>query len=229
MRILVVEDDYITREAIKNCLLSEGYQVELAENGKLGVEAWRKGDFSLVCLDIMMPEMNGYEVCRRIRDDDEYVPILFLSAKREEIDVVLGLEMGADDFIGKPFGKHEFLARIKTVIRRSRLAPTTGQASFQMGAICVYPDELRARRGSDEVIELSPREVSILTLMYQSKEKPVTRDRFLDVCWGLDYEYSRTLDTHIANLRKKIEYDPTKPRIIQTVRGVGYKYSESVS
>ena len=229
MKVLVIEDDDITREAVEHCLISDGYEVVIAKDGEAGLEAWLADKFTLVCLDIMMPKMNGYDVCKKIRETDKATPILFLSAKREEIDIVLGLEMGADDFVGKPFGKHEFLARVKAAIRRSQMIRQQGLPAdnkFLLKDLTVFPDELKASRVEGETIELTPREVKILHLLYSNKGKVVSRDTMLDQCWGVDYAYSRTLDTHIANLRKKIEISPSSPDIILTVRGIGYRYME---
>ncbi len=227
MKILIAEDDPVTLDSIDACLESEGFSTLLAKNGKVAVQLWETEKPDLVCLDIMMPEMDGYEVCRRIRDTDKTLPILFLSAKNEEIDVVVGLELGADDFIRKPFGKHELLARIRSVLRRSQTA-TNGRSpsKFQIGKdLTVYPSRLLAVRNSTgEEIDLSPREISILTYLHQHRGEAVHRDQLLDHCWGLDYyPESRTLDQHIVKLRKRIEFDPANPTLVETVRGIGYR------
>ncbi len=227
MKILIAEDDPVTLESIDACLQSEGFSTCLAENGEVAVQHWESEKPDLVCLDIMMPKLDGYEVCRRIRSDDKAVPILFLSAKNEEIDVVVGLELGADDFIRKPFGKHELIARIRSALRRAE-ASTNGHATskFRINEeLTIYPAQLRAVRNSDGgEIELSPREISILTLLHQHKGEAVHRDKLLDHCWGLDYfPESRTLDQHIVKLRKRIELDPACPTLIETVRGIGYR------
>ncbi len=227
MKILIAEDDPVTLDSIDACLQSEGFSTCLAVNGKIAVELWESEEPDLVCLDIMMPELDGYDVCRRIREADKTLPILFLSAKNEEIDIVVGLELGADDFIRKPFGKHELIARIRSALRRSE-ALTNGKANseFQIGGdLTVYPSRLLVMRNStDEEIDLSPREISILTLLHQHTGEAVHRDQLLDHCWGLDYyPESRTLDQHIVKLRKKVEFDPITPSIIETVRGIGYR------
>jgi len=171
----------------------------------------------------MMPEIGGYEVCRQIRSTDSQIPIIFLSAKSEEVDVVLGLELGADDFVRKPFGRRELLARIRAALRRAASRRPVPR-SFKMRDLIIYPDELRAVRGKRE-IELSPREAKLLSILYENAGKPVSRDTFLDRCWGMEYyPESRTLDQHMATLRKLIERDSSKPEIIETVRGVGYRY-----
>jgi DNA-binding response OmpR family regulator len=223
MTILIADDDPITLEALSACLRGDGYTTVLAGDGHAALEAWRSHTPDLLCLDIMMPRMDGYEVCRLVRAVDPSVPILFLSAKSEEVDVVVGLRLGADDFIRKPFGKHELLARVRAALRRGQ-RPSRASSSFQLRDLVVYPKQLRAvRDGCD--IDLSAREVSILVVLHEHRGEAVTRDALLDRCWGLDYyPESRTLDQHIANLRKRIERDPAAPEIIESVRGVGYRF-----
>jgi two-component system, OmpR family, alkaline phosphatase synthesis response regulator PhoP len=223
MKILVADDDPITRESLDACLKLEGFDVILAQDGAEALKLWRKHRPELLCLDIMMPHTSGYEVCREVRASQPDVPILFLSAKSEEIDVVVGFQLGADDFIRKPFGKHEFLARLRVAIKRSRPA-ANARRSFTMRDLVVYPLELRAERRGVE-IELSPREIAILELLYQRAGEVVDRNALLDHGWGLNYfPESRTLDQHISKLRKRIELDPLDPQIIETVRAAGYRF-----
>ncbi len=223
MKILVADDDPVTLDALAECLRGEGFDALPARHGAEALALIETHRPAVVCLDIMMPQLDGYEVCRRVRARDKATPVLFLSAKNEEIDVVVGLELGADDFLRKPFGKHEFLARVRAALRRAGPRSTPSRR-LQMGDLTVFPDELRATRGPAG-IDLSPREAALLTLLHEQAGKPVPRDTFLDRCWGLDYyPDSRTLDQHIAVLRKKIEADPARPAIIETVRGVGYRF-----
>jgi DNA-binding response OmpR family regulator len=223
MKILIADDDPVTLETLRDCISSEGYQPLAAADGAAALEVWKAHHPDLLCLDIMMPGIDGYEVCRRIRHSDAEVPVIFLSAKSEEIDVVVGLKLGADDFIRKPFGKHELMARIGAVLRRAR-SYARERRSFLMRDLLVYPRELRAERDGQE-IELSPREASILELLHSRAGEVVTRDALLDHCWGIDYmPESRTLDQHIAKLRKRIERDPENPQIIETIRGAGYRF-----
>ncbi len=223
MKILVADDDPVTLEALTECLRGEGFEAFSARHGAEALASIDAHRPDLICLDIMMPEMDGYDVCRRVRVRDKATPVLFLSAKNEEIDVVVGLELGADDFLRKPFGKHEFLARVRAALRRSRPRATPSRR-LEMGDLTVFPDELRATRGQTS-IDLSPREAAILALLHEHAGRPVHRDTFLDRCWGLDYyPDSRTLDQHIAVLRKKIEADPAQPAIVETVRRVGYRF-----
>ncbi len=223
MKLLLADDDPITLDALHACVESEGFTALLARDGREALALWEKHRPDLLCLDIMMPEVDGYEVCRRVRASDSQVPVLFLSAKSEEIDVVVGLQLGADDFIRKPFGKHELLARIRSVLRRAQSHAVPAR-SFVLHDLVVYPRELRAERAGTSV-DLSPREVSILELLHERGSEVVDRDTILNRCWGLDYfPESRTLDQHIAKLRKHIEVDPSSPTIIETVRGAGYRH-----
>src|SRR4051812_16851239 len=225
MTILLADDDPITLETLEACLAPEGFSTLLASDGKEALALWEKHRPDLLCLDIMMPNVDGYEVCRRIRARDPNVPVLFLSAKSEEIDVVVGLQLGADDFIRKPFGKHELLARLHSALRRSRKENAgTSARNFVLHDLTVFPLELRATRGVAD-LELTPREVSILQTLHDHAGEVVTRDTLLDRCWGVSYfPESRTLDQHIAKLRRKIEPDAEHPHIIETVRGVGYRH-----
>ncbi|MEY4482882.1 MAG: hypothetical protein RL693_334 [Verrucomicrobiota bacterium] len=223
MKVLIAEDDPIMLETLSTCIRADGFEVISARHGKEALDLWRLHRPDLLALDIMMPEMDGYEVCRQIRAIDQTTPILFLSAKNEEVDVVVGLELGADDFIRKPFTRGEVMARIRAALRRHRSGSPANQ-SFRLSDLVVWPEELRAERAG-RTLELTPREVSMLTLLRDHANKPVTRDLFLDRCWGQDYfPDSRTLDQHIATLRKKIEIDAANPQIIETVRGVGYRF-----
>jgi DNA-binding response OmpR family regulator len=225
MTVLLADDDPITLDALAACLEPEGFLTLRACDGEEALALWRQHQPDLVCLDIMMPRMDGYEVCRRIRASDAAVPVLVLSAKSEEIDVVVGLQLGADDFIRKPFGKHELLARLHAALRRSRKGDARQPArACTLHDLTVFPLELRASRdGAD--IELTPREVAILQTLHDHAGEVVARDALLDRCWGVSYfPESRTLDQHIAKLRKKIEHDAENPQIIETVRGVGYRH-----
>jgi DNA-binding response OmpR family regulator len=227
MKVLVVEDDALTRKGLLEVLLGEGYEVVEAADGAEAMTVFENERPDFVCLDVMMPGLDGYEVCRRIRTEDDAVPIVFISAKGEEIDRVVGLELGADDFITKPFGVREVVARIRAVTRRclaTRTRLRSASVAFQMGDLEIAPDELRARRG-DQTLDLSLREVKILELLCRNRGRVVDRDTLFNHCWGVDYlPSSRTLDQAISQLRKKIEIDAKNPSIIRTVHGVGYRY-----
>jgi len=230
MRALVAEDDLYTRQALLAILEDDGWTVTGAADGTEAVAAFGADTFDLVCLDVMMPGKSGYDVCRAIRKTDQRVPVLFISAKSEEIDKVLGLELGADDFVVKPFGVREVLARVHALVRRAALngetepAAAGGGAEFSFGPWRILPAELRAWNGTVR-IDLVPRELSMLKLLASKKGQVVNRVQFFRECWELEHPpLSRTLDQHIAGLRKKIERDPASPRLIRTVQGVGYRY-----
>lgn len=229
MKILIAEDDLYTREGLIDILEGEGFQVVAAENGTRAIELFKSENPDCICLDIMMPEINGYDVCKAIRKIDLHVPVIFLSAKSEEIDKVLGLELGADDYISKPFGVREVIARIRAVTRRSynsqnKLSEKTKFTDFTIADLMVYPAELKAVK-SKLTIELSPRDIRILKLFSRNKGKVLDRDTIYNAGWGLSHmPNSRTLDQHISQLRKKIENDPGKPEIIRTVHNAGYRY-----
>lgn len=223
MTILLAEDDAVTRDAVAELLEGEGHQVHVAKDGREALALWSAHRPGLVLLDIMMPHASGYEVCRTIRREDRRTPVMFLSAKSEEVDVVLGLELGADDFLRKPFGKHELLARVRAILRRHE-EPHDGGEVLSFGDWSVFPKRLVARRGDREV-ELTVREVKLIALLAKRRGEVVTRDELLNECWGLEYyPESRTLDQHVLNLRKKIEADPSRPLLIETVRGAGYRF-----
>ncbi|MCB9640468.1 MAG: response regulator transcription factor [Myxococcales bacterium] len=231
MKILIAEDDPHIRAGIVEIFEDEGYTPLEASDGIEAIELFEKKSPDFVILDIMMPRCNGYDVCRAIRKKNTQVPVIFLSAKSEEIDKVLGLELGADDYISKPFGVKELVARVRALLRRVQIpAPTSDPSNpittppFTMQDLQILPDALRAKREEQE-IELSLRDLQILTLLHQQQGKVVDRNTLFDICWGIHYApNSRTLDQHISQLRKKVELDPRSPTIIRTVHGVGYRY-----
>jgi len=226
MKVLVAEDDIHIRQGLMDVLSNEGYTVLGAVDGTDALAQYESSDPDILCLDIMMPGINGYDLCKKIRQTDSHIPILFISAKSEEIDRVLGLELGADDFIVKPFGVREVVARIRAVTRRVALQQEhmDTPSSFTMGDLEVFPAELRAKRGGD-TIEISLRDTKILQLLHAHPGEAIARDKFFDHCWGLDHmPNSRTLDQHISQLRKRIENDPKCPVLIKTAQGVGYRY-----
>ncbi|GAA5129819.1 response regulator transcription factor [Luteolibacter yonseiensis] len=222
MTILIAEDDPVTREAVKELLEADGHHVIAAKNGLEAIATWKSQRPDIVLLDIMMPGASGYEVCRAIRSGDRRTPVVFLSAKSEEVDVVLGLELGADDFLRKPFGKHELLARVRAVLRRLE-EPAAGEM-MAFGPWRIHPKRLVAEKDGIR-IELTVREVKVIQILTRRRGEVVSRDELLNACWGLEYyPESRTLDQHILNLRKKIEDDPSRPVLIETVRGAGYRF-----
>ncbi|MCX7049861.1 MAG: response regulator transcription factor [Candidatus Sumerlaeota bacterium] len=236
MKVLVAEDDDHIRNGLIEILENEGYQAIPARDGPSALALFASQSPDFICLDIMMPKISGYDVCREIRKRGSTIPIIFITAKTEEVDRVLGLELGADDYILKPFGVREVLARIRAVTRRclqTRAAAVAGKEGgeltskpFRLGDLEILPSELRARRGKD-TIELSLRDLKILELFHQNSGKVLDRYAIFSQVWGWDHiPNSRTLDQHISQLRKRIERDPKHPAIIQTVHGVGYRYDE---
>ncbi len=228
MKVLIAEDDPNTLEGLTSVFRDEGYEVCAASDGARALSLFDSQRPQIVCLDVMMPKVNGFDVCRGIRKKDPNVPILFISAKSEEIDKVLGLELGADDFIVKPFGVQEVMARIRAITRRcfARGHGAEGPATreFEIGDLRVIVGELRALRGETE-IELGLRDTRILRFFAENRGLVLSRDQIFDQCWGTNYfPQSRSLDQHISQLRKRIERDPKNPLIIETVHGAGYRY-----
>ena len=229
-RILIAEDDPHIRDGLRDTLLSEGYEVVDVADGAKALAAVRAGGIDLALLDVMMPGMSGYDVCREIRRRNPHLPVVMLTAKGEEIDKVVGLELGADDYIVKPFGVRELLARLSAVLRRAaRPVSQAGglaalPAAFDFGAARIDSATFRGTLG-ERAVEFSPREMKIIEYFYERPGKVVSREDILAEVWGLDNPGgTRTLDQHIAQLRKKVETDPAHPQCITTVHGLGYRY-----
>ena len=221
IKILIAEDDRNIRAGLADTLELEGYEPVEAADGNAALAVYRECKPDLLLLDIMMPGLSGYEVCRRIREHDSFVPIIMLTAKSEEIDKVLGLELGADDYVTKPFGVRELLARIAARLRRrdrERGEPDES-AEFSFGPWTVEPTRLRASRHGESV-ELTPREIALLRLFAAHPGEALERDRILREVWEANFQCSRTLDQHLVSLRRKVE----PPRLIETVYGVGYRF-----
>ncbi len=226
MKVLIAEDDINILEGLQRLLEKEGYSVITASNGAIAVEKYSAEIPDFVILDIMMPELNGYDVCKQIRNSNATIPIIFLSAKSEEIDRVIGLELGADDFISKPFGTRELMARVRAVSRRAlrQSSEKSEQDSFAFGKMVVKPSELRIEKEGKQ-IDLGPRDIEILRLFVEYRGKVVNRNLLFDRCWGEEFFGStRTVDQHISQLRKKIEDNPKEPLYIVTVHGSGYRF-----
>jgi len=230
--ILVAEDDIHIRIGLTDTLESEGYQVIEADDGNEALDAFDRETPDLVLLDVMMPGKSGYDVCRAIRTKDALVPVIMLTAKGEEIDKVVGLKLGADDYITKPFGIHELLARIDAVLRRAKkfkrpAAEDKGKAPFAFAGFTVDPKRFKIS-GTDKSFDLSKRELEMLRLFAAHPGEVLDRNTILSRIWGVDYGgTTRTLDQHIAILRKKIEKKPATPAIITTVYGVGYRFESN--
>ena len=229
IKILIAEDEKPIREGLADLLESEGYKTVQAENGTEALDIYSSENIDLAMLDIMMPEKSGYDVCREIRKSDETLPIIFLTAKEEEIDKVVGLELGADDYIVKPFGVRELLARIKTVLRRSSIQDSgkyhSGKNAVLLFGDCKLDTVKFTLEKDSEVFSLSEKEVNLLSYFLSHENEVLSRDHLLDKFWGLEYTgTTRTLDQHIAKLRQKVEKNPSEPHHIITVHGTGYRF-----
>lgn len=230
-KILLAEDDPNIRLGLVATLESEGYAVTAAGDGAQALKLFPQDKFSLVILDVMMPKASGYEVCRALRAQGARVPILFLTAKGEEIDKVVGLKIGADDYVTKPFGVHELLARVEALLRRSRTtAVEQGSAAaalppvFRMGAAEIDRRKFTATVAG-RTSDLTARELRLAEVLAAHPGEVLTRDALLNAVWGIGYfGTTRTLDQHVAQLRKKVEAVPDEPRTILTVHGVGYRF-----
>ena len=233
IHILVAEDDDNIRTGLVDTLESEGYRVTPATDGKEAIDLFASEAFDLLLLDIMMPAKSGYDVCRVVRSTNEDIPVIMLTAKGEEIDKVIGLQLGADDYITKPFGVHELLARISAVLRRSQRKPKdpkeedAGPECFNFGMVEIDTRQYKVRR-EDNTFDISARELQLLKFFHSHPNEVLSRDRILNAVWGIEYGgTTRTLDQHVAQLRKKIELDPARPRFLTTVYGVGYRFDSS--
>ena len=229
---MVVEDDSTLLGVIKYNLVKEGYSAITASDGVQAIETARKERPDLVILDIMLPKLDGLEVCRILRHESN-IPIIMLTAKSEEIDKVVGLEIGADDYMTKPFSVKELMARIKALLRRSEMAGQQSDPSTtaHLSAIRAGDFEIDVERHTvscrGSTIELTPKEFDLLACLMRNKGRVMSRDHLLEKVWGYDFDgESRTVDVHIRWLRGKIEDDAAQPRHLITVRGVGYKFEE---
>jgi DNA-binding response OmpR family regulator len=222
-RILVVEDEPAIAMGLEDDLTMEGYQVEVAGDGLSASRRARESAFDLIVLDVMLPGKDGFEVCRELRRAGLRVPILVLTAKTQEAEKVMGLELGADDYVTKPFGTRELRARVKALLRRSKNGDE-GPACFTFGDV-----ELDSHRGELRVhgspVEVTQTEFKLLSFFVRCRGRILTRENLLDGVWGQDtFASARIVDNHIANLRRKIEPDPATPRYILNVRGLGYRF-----
>jgi len=225
-KILVVEDEQVLRQGIKDNLESEGYGVITAPDGKKGLQKAVKEDVDLVLLDVMLPGMDGFQVCKEIKLKKITLPVIMLTAKSKEADKILGLELGADDYVTKPYSVNELLARIRSVLRRveiHKVAKEKKIEGYEFGDIKLNFDKLEAHKGKKK-IKLSKREFDILAYLIKRKNEVVTRNDLLDVVWGYDvFPTTRTVDNFIARIRKQIEDKPARPKYIVSVRSAGYK------
>lgn len=225
-KILIVEDDPGIQMSLKDEFESEGYHVFAANDGEKGLKMIKEQKPDLIILDIMLPELDGYEVCKKLRREGDNTPIIMLTVKDKEIDKVLGLEFGADDYVTKPFSLRELLARVKSIFRRIE------DHSTEIHSYCIGETDLDFKKyeakKKGQKIDFTPLEFHMLRLFVMKKGQVITRDDFLDQIWGENnlVVSLRTIDSHIANIRKKIEEDPSNPKFITSIRGVGYKLND---
>ncbi|MFH2040995.1 MAG: response regulator transcription factor [Acidobacteriota bacterium] len=224
-KIQIVEDDPSILTGLEDLLSGEGYAVCTATDGSEALRVYEREKPTLILLDIMIPEKSGFDVCREIRKKDARTPILMLTAKGQEVDKVVGLELGADDYIVKPFGINELLARIRAHLRRSCAVPPEKKVTpIVFADVQIDPLSYRGRKG-DLAFSVTARELALLRFLIDHEGDVVERFTLLEAVWGIRYEgTTRTLDQHIAKLRRKIEDDPSKPRFIQTVYSLGYRF-----
>jgi two-component system alkaline phosphatase synthesis response regulator PhoP len=226
-RILVVEDEPGIALGLEDDLKMEGYEVEVTGDGAVASRRARETVFDLILLDVMLPGKDGFEICRELRRAGLRMPILMLTARTQEAEKVMGLELGADDYVTKPFSTRELRARIKALLRRAAVPQEPGMECYCFGNVEV--DFGRGElRNNGKAVELTPIEFKLLTLFIRSAGRVLSRDRLLSGAWGADtFASDRIVDNHIANLRRKIEPDPANPRYLRNVRGMGYIFEGS--
>ncbi len=223
-RVLVVEDDEAMAVALRDGFDYEGFEVSVARDGETGLKQARAISPGLIILDVMLPKRSGLDICKQLRAEGNNVPIIMLTARGQEIDKVLGLKLGADDYITKPFSFLELMARVEAVLRRAG-GPQQRMESYNFGDVVINFKRCQATKGGKPV-ELSPRELELMRFFVEHRGEVVTRDQLLDSVWGYDnMPYTRTVDMHIAKLRKKIEDRPNDPKFIVTVHRLGYKFT----
>ena len=223
-KILVVEDEQDLLKGLEINLVKEGYRVLKASRGDTAVSLAIKESPHLILLDVMLPGMSGLDVCREVRRKGLDMPIIMLTARAAEVDRVVGLEIGADDYVTKPFSLPELLARIRARLRRQPAQATQGPARYRLGDVEVDFEKFTARR-KGKPLELTPKEFDMLRLFIRHRGEVLTRDRMLNEIWGYEaYPSTRTVDNHILKLRQKVEPDPANPRFILSIYGEGYKF-----
>jgi len=223
-KILIVEDEESVLDPLELLLTKEGFSIETARDGKEALEQFAKTNPDLILLDLMLPEISGTEVCRQIRLKSQ-VPIIMLTAKDTEVDKVVGLELGADDYVVKPYSKAELVARIKAVLRRKGSDSTNEQSGSITAGPVVIDVERHQVSINDQLISLPLKEFELLEFLVRNSGRVLTRTQLIDRVWGSDYfGDTKTLDVHVKRLRAKIEKDPANPLYIQTIRGLGYKF-----
>jgi DNA-binding response OmpR family regulator len=226
-RILIVEDERAVARGLEYALTSEGFSVMVAETGQRALELANRQDYHLILLDLRLPNLSGFDVCRQLRAEGRRMPILMLTARDEELDKVLGLELGADDYVVKPYSLRELLSRIRALLRRAYgdLATAAEHERVAFDGIVVDLERLQVFRGGC-LVDLTPTEFRLLRYLVTNPDRPLSRDALIEAVWGYDSSIGtgRTVDVHIRHLREKLEDDPSHPRWLVTVRGIGYKF-----
>ena len=222
-RILIVEDEESVLDPLELLLSKEGFTIETARDGREALEKFAKTNPDLILLDLMLPEVSGTEVCRQIRAKSQ-VPIIMLTAKDTEVDKVVGLELGADDYVTKPYSKAELVARIKAVLRRRGDTDVSDSSVISAGPVVIDVERHQVKI-NNELIAFPLKEFELLEFLVRNSGRVLTRTQLIDRVWGSDYfGDTKTLDVHVKRLRAKIESDPANPVYIQTIRGLGYKF-----
>ncbi|EJV6864804.1 response regulator transcription factor [Listeria monocytogenes] len=223
VKILVVDDEASIVTLLQFNIEKAGFDVVTAEDGRTGYELALSEKPDLIVLDLMLPEMDGIEVTKKLRQDKVNVPILMLTAKDEELDKIIGLELGADDYMTKPFSPREVVARIKAILRRTEEITEDSEATILIGDLKILPDSYEVYL-QDDLLDLTPKEFELLLFLANHRGKVFSRDQLLDTVWNYDYVgETRIVDVHVSHLRDKIELDTKQPKYIKTIRGFGYK------
>ena len=224
-RILLVEDEERLLEVVKLNLELEGYSITTAINGKQALERFHQERFDLILLDVMLPQMDGFSVCRSIRLENRKVPILFLTAKNSAQDRVMGLKIGGDDYLVKPFDLEELLLRVQRLLERSNTETKVGSAQYEFDGMAIYFDRHQVKDYSGEILDIGKKESMLLRLLVERDGETVSREEMLDLIWGIDvYPSTRTIDNFILNFRKYFESDPKNSKYFHSIRGVGYRF-----
>lgn len=228
IRVLLVEDETSLADTIKLNLELEGYHVVVAGDGKKALKTFKSARFNLVILDVMLPEMDGFTVCESIRLDNPDVPVLFLTAKNTSNDRIMGLKMGADDYLTKPFNLEELLLRVSNLIKRGMRQAGVIINSYSINGYKVNFSQMEIITPQGEMVNLTKKENLLLKLLVEKKNEVVSREHILETVWGYDiYPSTRTIDNFIVTFRKYFEPDPSNPKYFQSVRGIGYKFVEN--
>ncbi|WP_271852326.1 response regulator transcription factor [Planococcus maritimus] len=231
-KLLIIEDEHSIATLLSYNLVQAGYETIIANDGKQGYDLAMSEKPDLIVLDLMLPSMDGVEVCKSLRQQKVNTPIIMLTAKGDEFDKVLGLELGADDYMTKPFSPREVVARIKAVLRRAETSPVIqqeGAATYVFGKLQIFPERFEVFL-DDKQLEFTPKEFELLVYLVENKNRVLTRDQLLSAVWKYDFAGdTRIVDVHVSHLREKIEVNTRKPIFIKTIRGLGYKFEEPKS